>query len=228
MSKHAEQTERAEQADARAAAARAGDHHRHVRGRPQHGGQRARGPRLVRGRQPAARAAADPGRARWAGSWTTSSASRPSSTCAAGPSSPTSPRPEPSSRPTAATPGSCSSRPPTTCWSAGSRPSAGRTRCRATACSATASRRERELLRDLRGRCRPRHRHHRPQRAPARREGDLRVRGGDAGPARDGDVVRLQVRPAGRRRPGRRLPVPAQPALGPRAAAADRAGRGGS
>ena len=30
--------------------------------------------------------------------------------------------------------------------------------------------------------------------------------------------VRLQVRPAGRRRPRRRLPLPAQPALGPRAA----------
>ena len=41
--------------------------------------------------------------------------------------------------------------------------------------------------------------------------------------ARDGHVVRLQVRPAGRRRPGRRLPLPAQPALGARAAAAQRA-----
>ena len=40
-------------------------------------------------------------------------------------------------------------------------------------------------------------------------------------------LVRLQVRPAGRRRPRRRRPVPAQPALDPRAARADRPGRGG-
>ena len=39
------------------------DHHRHVRRRPEHRGQRARGPRLVRRRQPAAGAAADAGRA---------------------------------------------------------------------------------------------------------------------------------------------------------------------
>ena len=69
---------------------------------------------------------------------------------------------------------------------------------------------------------RPRPRHHRPQRARARRQGARRVRAGRARPARDGHVVRLQVRPAGRRRPRGRLPVPAQPALGARAAAADR------
>ena len=38
-------------------------------------------------------------------------------------------------------------------------------------------------------------------------------------------VVRLQARPAARRRCGARLPVPPQPALGRRAAAAHRAGR---
>ena len=40
--------------------------------------------------------------------------------------------------------------------------------------------------------------------------------------------LRLQVRPAGRRRPGGRLPLPAQPALGARAAPADRARRRGA
>ena len=43
--------------------------------------------------------------------------------------------------------------------------------------------------------------------------------GGEAGHGAlhvDGGVLRLQVRPAGRRRPRRRLPVPAQPALGAR------------
>ena len=42
------------------------------------------------------------------------------------------------------------------------------------------------------------------------------------------DLLRLQVRPAGRRRPRRRLPVPAQPALGAGAAAADRPRRAGA
>ena len=41
------------------------------------------------------------------------------------------------------------------------------------------------------------------------------------------DLVRLQVRPAGRRRPGGRLPLPAEPALGAGAATADRAGPSG-
>src|SRR3954465_11945187 len=41
------------------APAGAGDHPRHVRGRSQHHRERARGPRLVRRRQPPARAAAD-------------------------------------------------------------------------------------------------------------------------------------------------------------------------
>ena len=52
-------------------------------------------------------------------------------------------------------------------------------------------------------------------------------RHGRTGPARDAGVVRLQVRPAGRRRPRGGLPVPAQPALGARAAAADRPRPGG-
>ncbi len=42
--------------------------------------------------------------------------------------------------------------------------------------------------------------------------------------APDRPVLRLQVRPAGRRRPRGRLPLPAQPALGAGAAAADRPG----
>ena len=44
----------------------------------------------------------------------------------------------------------------------------------------------------------------------------------------DGDVVRLQVRPPARRRLRRRLPLPAQPVLGARAAAADRPRRAGA
>ena len=44
--------------------------------------------------------------------------------------------------------------------------------------------------------------------------------------ARHRHLLRLQVRTAGRRRPRRRLPVPAQPALGARAAAAHRPGPG--
>ena len=53
--------------------------------------------------------------------------------------------------------------------------------------------------------------------------------GDDAAPddADDAAVVRLQERAAARRRPGVRLPLPAQPPLGGRAAAADRARRPG-
>ncbi len=92
------------------------------------------------------------------------------------------------------------------------------------------SRRHRPRARDAArpaGRGRHRARHDRPQRARARVQGDRGVRPGRARAARDGHVVRLQVRPAGRRRPGRRLPVPAQPALGPGAAAAQRPRRAG-
>ena len=53
--------------------------------------------------------------------------------------------------------------------------------------------------------------------------------GGEDGPALrvDGDVVRLQVRPAARRRLRRRHALPAQPVLGARAAPAHRPGRRG-
>ena len=83
--------------------------------------------------------------------------------------------------------------------------------------------REREMLRDLRADAdivldTSDLNVHELQRQGARR----RSRTGRSRAARDGDLVRLQVRPAGRRRPGGRLPVPAQPALGARAAAADR------
>ncbi len=54
------------------------------------------------------------------------------------------------------------------------------------------------------------------------------VRAGRARAAGDGDVVRLQVRAARRRRPRRRLPLPAEPALGPGAAPAQRPGRAGA
>ena len=124
--------------------------------------------------------------------------------------------------------GCCSSRRPTRRWSGASTASAGRTRCRATGRLVDGIAEERELLRDLRG------------------EADLvldttalnvhelraKVVAAFSAPRRrgraaaDGAVVRLQVRPAGRRRPRARLPLPAQPALGARAAAADRPGRG--
>ena len=70
-------------------------------------------------------------------------------------------------------------------------------------------------------------RHQRPQRPPAARHAGerLRPRGPDAAADGDRPELRLQVRPAAGRRPRGRRPVPAQPALGPRAAAAHRPGR---
>ena len=60
-----------------------------------------------------------------------------------------------------------------------------------------------------------------------RRQLERRVqRGGAAGAAGDGALVRLQVRAAAGRRPRRGRAVPAQPALDPGAAAAHRAGPG--
>ena len=97
--------------------------------------------------------------------------------------------------------------------------SAGRTRCRATAGSSTASRASASCCATCAATptssstpaaststsCAPR--------SPQAFERGRRSRA-----ARDRDVVRLQVRPAGRRRPRRRLPLPAQPALGAGAA----------
>ena len=118
--------------------------------------------------------------------------------------------------------GCCSSRPPTTCWSAGSRTSAGRTRCRATAGSLDGIAAERELLRGAARRRRPGHRHLRPQRARAarhridehvrrRRRPRLRATvmsfGFKYGLPVDADLVAD-------------MPLPAQPALGARAAPA--------
>ena len=101
------------------------------------------------------------------------------------------------------------------------RRSAGRTRCRATGGSSTASPGSASCCGDLRA------------------DADIIIDTSDlnvhelsakvlqafeetsrTGAARHAHLVRLQVRPAGRRRPGRRLPVPAQPALGARAATA--------
>ena len=131
-------------------------------------------------------------------------------------------------RPDAA-PRCCSSRPPTRCWSAGRRPPAGRTRSRraagcSTACAASAIalddlRADADLVIDTTGlnvhqltdqrRATPS--------APSRRTS---LQG-------DGGELRVQVRHPRRRRPGRRHAVPAQPALGARAAPAVRARRGG-
>ena len=123
--------------------------------------------------------------------------------------------------------GSSSSTPPTRRWSAGSRASAARTRCRARAGCSTASRASATLLRRPARRGRRRHRHLRPQRPPAARQGRRRSSPATAGRALrvDGDVVRLQVRPAAGRRLRRRPALPAQPVLGARAAPARPAGR---
>ena len=73
---------------------------------------------------------------------------------------------------------------------------------------------------------RPGHRHHLAQRPPAQGQGRRGVRH-----ARDGEAadhrgqLRLQVRRPGRRRPDGRHAVPAEPALGARAASPDRQGR---
>ena len=87
--------------------------------------------------------------------------------------------------------------------------------------------REREMLRDLRANADIVIDTELVERARARREGAAGVRGGERRPARDGHLVRLQVRPPRRRRPRAGLPVPAQPALGARAAADDRPGGAG-
>ncbi len=88
---------------------------------------------------------------------------------------------------------------------------------------------ERELLRGLAGEADLVIDTERAQRAPAPAQGrgGVRQRGRSAA-ARHGAVLRLQVRPAGRRRPGGRRAVPAQPALDPGAARADRAGPRGA
>ena len=200
-------------------AGRAGGRHRHDRRRAQHRGQGARGPRLLRRRQPAAqpaaptscasstRAAAPSSRSRW---WSTSAPGRSSPRCR-----PTSPRASP-----AGAPRWCSSRPPTRCSCAARRPPGVRTRCRATAGSLDGLQRERVVLAGLRG------------------EADLVIdtstlnvhqlteRIADAFGTPEttaaqgrGGQLRLQVRHPRRRRLRRRHALPAQPVLGPRAAA---------
>ena len=119
------------------------DRHGHERGRPEHRGQGARGPGLVRHRQPAAQLlpdvvelVSDARAARCRRSpW--------SSTSASGGSSPTSGAIAELAEP-ASDPGCCSSRRPTTCWYAARRRPGVRTRCRAgrgcsTGSSASAS-----------------------------------------------------------------------------------------
>ncbi|MBA2478288.1 MAG: uridine diphosphate-N-acetylglucosamine-binding protein YvcK [Sporichthyaceae bacterium] len=77
-------------------------------------------------------------------------------------------------------------------------------------------------------RCRPRGRHLDEQHPRAAREDRRRVPWrGRHNVARHDRVLRLQVRAPGGRRPRRRLPLPAQPALGRRAASQDRPRRGG-
>ena len=127
--------------------------------------------------------------------------------------------------PPAGTPPWSSSTPTTRCSYAARRPPAARTRSRAragcsTVCSGSASCSRRPARRR-----RPGHRHLGPQRPPAHRPDRRGVRhAGDDPAAGQRGQLRLQVRHPGRRRLRGRHAVPAQPALGPGAAAADRAG----
>ena len=204
---------------------RARRRHRHDRCRAQHGRQGARGPRLLRGRQPA--------RPSWSATWCVSSTrsrasaspSRPWSTSAPGSSStrcaPSSPR---SSRPGARR---CStSRPPTTSWSGARRPPGGRTRCRAPAGCSRASPRSASVIASLRGDADLVIDTTAAQRAPAQGEGRRGVRHPRDGEAADHrGQLRVQVRRPGRCRPDGRHAVPAEPPLGARAASPDRQGR---
>ena len=207
---------------------RAGDHLRHVRRRPQHGRQVSGGPRLVRRRQPAARADPHDGGAR-----------RPLAG-QRGPDRRRRRRPRPpllrrpprvprrpggqAGHPADRLPGVLRRRPGAPLRvgappapAPGRRPHRRRHRRRARAAARAARRR------------RPGHRHLQPERARAARQDGRPVRRRrGARAAGHGHVVRLQVRPAGRRRPGRRLPLPAQPALGPGAAPLHRPQRGGA
>ena len=134
----------------RADARRARHRHRHDRCRSQHGGQGARGPRLLRGRQPPADAGARrraprrrqprhrTSRSRW---WSTSGRARSS----------TPSRPTATSRSPAAPRRCCSSRRPTRCSSAARRPPAVRTRSRAGGRLLHGLQRERGVMADLRG-----------------------------------------------------------------------------
>ena len=205
--------------------ARRHDHHRHVRRRALGRGRRARGPRLLRDRQPAARAHREGRRARARGTRTRSS-SRSWSTCARASSSTTSTaalaelradgrehagavprrgrrRARPPVRGDAAA--STRSRPTTACPTA-SPPSA---RCSRSSraeptSSSTPSTSTCTSCATGCASCS----------ATSRRAGCA---------ADEHRVVRLQARAPARRRPRVRLPLPAQPALGRRAAPARRA-----
>ena len=119
--------------------ARPGDHHRHVRRRAEHGRQRAGGPGLVRGRQPAAGPAAHARRAGRA----VAGRRRPDGRRGRRPQPGLLRRPDGCARaarrrrqrPADHLPGGVRRRP----WSAGTRPSGARTRCRATVGWSTAS-----------------------------------------------------------------------------------------
>ena len=123
---------------------------------------------------------------------------------------------------------SSSSTPPTRPWSAGSRASAARTRSRASGRLLDGIQRERALLGELRSEAdvildtSGLNVHQLAAKAMSLFAGDGR------GPAAArGHVVRVQVRRPARRRLRPRPPLPAQPVLGPGAAAPDRPRRGG-
>ena len=207
------------------------DHHRHVRRRPHARGRGARGPRLVRRRQPAGADAHAPGRHadQRAGGCARAAARRRRSTSAAGSSSATSHRCSPGCASPASSTASCSSTRPTRCWCAASSRCAGRTRCRATGASSTASRRSARSSPTCASA---------PTRSstpPSSTCTTSRARSGPSSPAAPRTrcaiydrVVRVQVRhPAGRRPRGRRA-VPVQPVLDHRAAAPDGPRRAGA
>ena len=123
---------------------------------------------------------------------------------------------------------SCSSTPPTRRSCAVSSRCGGRIRCRATARCSTASSPSARGWRSSASRATssstPPNSTSTSSRRPSPRSSPTPRRAGRAG---DGDELRLQVRPAHRRRHGRRRALPAQPVLGARAAGADRPRRAG-
>ena len=195
-----------------------------VRGRPFDGGGHPRGPRLVRHRQHAVLAHLEGGRARRRGRRGDRSGS-PSSSGAAGASSPSEVVPAIDAlRAGPPGPGRLPRRPRRRARAGASRGPGGATRCRPAAWprpSPTSAR----LLAELRDRGRRGRRHGRAQRQPAAGPADRAVRADEPGEghADVGRVLRLQARPPPRRRPGLRLPLPAQSALGRGAAARCRA-----
>ena len=200
---------------------RARHRHRHDRRRPQHRRQGAGGPRLLRGRQPAAHAGArrrPPRRRQPRGPPADRRRGRrplrlvlrlPAGQPAPG-------RHRPADHAALPRGHRRRPRPPT-----GGRPPPAPAAGRAAGCS-HGLQREREVLGRAARRRRRRDRHHQLQRPPAHRPDRRAVRQRRVDRAQgDRDQLRLQVRHPGRRRLRGRHALPAQPVLGARAASAN-------